>query len=152
MELIEINTLVDITNSNISRFKQGKEKEYSQYRNWITLLQCVGLRSIIEYDGDPINAEIDIKDLKFGKKYKGKHKVWTFKFRTDRAGVYKTENEDFDLLINDLHQVPIIKSLDETINIAKDVFDLKDKDFCNTTISLRQIPEEHDVETNVGGN
>lgn len=136
METIEIKTLVDITNSTVTRFNKGLEKEYNQHRNWITLLQCIGLRAIIEFDQNPTSELIDIKSLGFGSKLKGKHRVWTFRFTTDRSQTYLSDEGEIGHLINDLHQVPIIKNLDETINISKAVFDLKDTSNRNTIVSL----------------
>ena len=64
MEIIEIKTLVDVTKpENIIRLGQGTELEQNQYKNWITLQQCIGLRSIIEYDSLPKVEKID--SLKF---------------------------------------------------------------------------------------
>jgi hypothetical protein len=132
METIEIQTLIDITNSGINRYTSEKEKEFNQYKNWVTLLQCVGLRSIIQYDENPQSELVDIKD--FGTKYKGKHRVWTFKFKPDREDTYNTKDDPIGLLVEDLHQVPVIKNLDETINISKTVFDLVDKGYKNTKL------------------
>ena len=50
MEIITIKTLVDITKPNVQRPGQGSPLEQSQYKNWITLQQCIGLRSVIAYD------------------------------------------------------------------------------------------------------
>lgn len=136
METIEIKTLIDITNSSVTRFNKDLEKEYNQHRNWTTLLQCIGLRSIVEYDQSPASELVEIKSLGFGSKIKGKHRVWTFRFTTDRSESYLSEEGDLGHLINDLHQVPVIKNLDETINISKEVFDLKDLGNKNTIVSL----------------
>jgi hypothetical protein len=43
MEIVEIKTLIDVTNTQVSRANQGTPEEYDQYRNWTTLLQCIGL-------------------------------------------------------------------------------------------------------------
>ena len=137
MEIITIKTLVDITNSRVNRPKQGADREFSQHRNWITLLQCIGLRSIIEYNSDPWVEVLDLKDLNFGKKHKGKHKVWTFEFSTDRSLPFQTDQGPLDLLINDLHQVPVLEKLDETINMTKAVFDLNDDAYRNTIVEIK---------------
>ena len=138
MDNIEIKTLVDITDTAVSRPGKGTPLEYEQFRNWSTLRQCIELRSIIEYDVSPICDTIDIKDLGFGSEYKGKHKVWTFKFRPDRKLAYDDENNPVGLLINDLHEVPITKSLTETINIVKAVFFTYESQYKNTTIKAHQ--------------
>lgn len=126
METVEIKTLIDVTKTKALRHNQGTQLEIDQNRNFITLLQCCEIRSIVSYDSQPSAELIDVKDLGFGSNYKGKHKVWTFVIRTDRDGVYiNDDGNPVGKLIDDLHSVPIIKSLTETINIDKAVFDSK---------------------------
>lgn len=145
MEYIEIKTLIDITKpEKINRPGQGTELEQSQYKNWITLQQCLGLRAIIEYEKEPLSQIIDVKGLGFGNKFKGEHRVWSFRFWPDRSSSYDSDNSDnsdnIELLENDLHQVPIIKNLNETINTQTAVFDLKDNQYKN--LILRKITHE----------
>ena len=134
MQTIEIKTLLDITNITMLRPGQGSQLEHDQYRNFTTLRQCAELRSIISYDRGPSSENIDIKDLGFGSKYKGKHTVWTWTFYPDRIGVYSGENSEIGLLINDIDGVPIVKNLTETINIDKAIFELKSSSAKNTII------------------
>lgn len=144
MEIIELKTLIDITKPNVHRPGQGTILEQNQYKNWITLQQCIGLRSIISFDQAPTVEEIDIKGLGFGNKYKGKHKVWTFTFYPDRTNAYDDGSGNrIALLLNDLHQVPVIENLTETINTSKAVFDLEDPQHKNIiiTASVRQLEE-----------
>lgn len=137
MEIIEIRTLFDITNTQVMRLTQGSQLEMDQCRNFITLKQCIELRSIVEYDRDPEVEKIDIKGLGFGSAYKGKNLVWTFRFTPDREDVYKDDSDNvLGLLINDLHGVPIIKNLTESINIDKAVFNVLDNTYKNTTVRL----------------
>jgi hypothetical protein len=136
MENIEIKTLVDITNTEVRRNNQGSPIEANQYKNWITLKQCVELRSLIDYDHNPTVETVDVTGMGFGSEFKGKHQVWTFKFRPDRAGAFSLDDEPTGLLSESLHQVPVIKNLTETINTDRAVFDLKDKKFKNTTIKI----------------
>lgn len=139
MEIIEIKTLIDITQTKISRLNQGTQIQIDQQKNFITLSQCIELRSIIHYDDSPKVEKVDIKHFGFGTEYKGKHNVWSFRFNPDRLGVYiDDKGNDLGLLINDLHEVPIIKNLLETINIDKAVFDLKDSRYKNTIIMASQ--------------
>jgi hypothetical protein len=138
METIEIKTLVDITNTKVTRPNQGSSLEYDQYRNFTTLMQCVGLRCLIHYDDNPTVEEIDIKNLEFGSAYKGKQKVWTFRFRPDRARSFEDEDNPVGLLIHDLHEIPVIKSLTETINIDKAVFFTYESQHKNTIITAHQ--------------
>jgi hypothetical protein len=134
-EIIEIKTLVDITKTNARRLSQGTQLEVDQNKNFTTLMQCVELKSIVSYQQSPQIDKLDIKGLGFGSSYKGKNNVWSFTIETDRSNVYLDDSGNkVGLLINDLHQVPVIKNLLETINIDIAIFDLKDEQFKNTII------------------
>jgi hypothetical protein len=133
--VIEICTLVDITRTGVTRPSQGSQIEIDQNRNFTTLTQCLELRSIVEYQQFPLVETIDIKSWGFGSDYKGKHKIWQVKIIPDRSGVYQdNQGNEIGLLLEDLHAVPIIKNLTETINIGVAIFDLKDNKTKNTII------------------
>ena len=134
MEVIEIKTLVDITNTNVRRINQGSQIELDQYRNWTTLQQCIGLRVILNYDREPSVETVDIKGMGFGSEFKGKHKVWTFHFRPDRSDAFVIEDNHVGLLEQDLDQVPVIVNLTETINTQRAVFDTSDQKLANTVV------------------
>ena len=134
MEIIEVKTLIDITDTGVRRPSQGSQLEIDQCRNWTTLKQCVELRSVVNYDFPPSVEELDVKNLGFGKKYKGVHKVWTWRFRPDREMVYSDDTGSLGGLQNDIDQVPVIQNLTESINTDKPVFELSDPDFKNTIV------------------
>jgi len=134
MQTIEIKTLIDITDTKVSRPNQGTQLELDQYRNFVTLKQCIEIRSIISYDFSPEMQVVDIKDLGFGSKYKGKHAVWTFRFNPDRTDVYSDGISPVGSLYGDIEGVPVIKKLTETINIEKAIFELIDASSKNTVI------------------
>ena len=138
METIEIKTLIDITNSKVNRPNQGTAEQYDQFRNYTTLMQCIELRCIVTYDNIPTVEEVDIKGMGFGSNFKGKHKVWTFRFRPDRASQYSDEENPVGLLINDMHEIPVIKNLSESINIDKAVFYTYESQHKNTIIKAHQ--------------
>jgi len=139
MDIIEIQTLVDITNTRVTRPNQGSQLELDQNRNFITMMQCAEIRSIVSYEAKPNVEKIDIKGMGFGSSFKGKQNVWTFKFIPDRESVYMDDNGNpAGLLISDLDGVPIIKNLTETVNIDKAIFDLSDSQFKNTIIKALQ--------------
>lgn len=132
MQTIEIQTLVDITETNVIRPNQGTPLAHNQQRNFTTLKQCVEIRSNIMFDGPPTVEERDIKDMGFGSKHKGKHRVWTFVFSPERSGAYS----DVKVLGNDIDQVPVIQKLTETINMDTSIFDLTDTVNINTIIKI----------------
>jgi hypothetical protein len=135
MEQIEIKTLIDVTNTQVQRPTQGTQFEQDQNRNFITLLQCLEIRSIVSYNSKPTCELVDIKGMEFGSNYKGKQMVWTFYVQPDRESVYlDSTGNKVGTLLDDLHEVPVIKKLNETVNIDKAVFDTKDSSFKNTII------------------
>ena len=139
MQIIEIKTLVDITNTKVTRLNQGTQQQLDQNRNFITLMQCIEIRSIVSYDTPPQSNAVDIKSLGFGTAYKGKQTVWTFRITPDRTGVWQDgEDNPIGELVGDLHEVPVVKNLLETINIDKAIFDCKDPQFKNTIIKALQ--------------
>jgi hypothetical protein len=139
MEIIEIQTLVDVTHTRVNRPNQGSQLEYDQNRNFITLRQCVELRSIITFIDPPVVETVDVKNLGFGKKFQGQHRIWTFRFNPDRTDVY-TDDQDNPIgnLVEDLDGVPVIKNLRETINIDRATFECKDPLFKNIIIKAHQ--------------
>lgn len=139
MQIIEIKTLIDITCTGVMRLNQGTQLMIDQNRNFTTLKQCVELRSVIRYDNVPLLEKTDIKKLGFGSLYSGVHNVWSFRFIPDRPDVYTDEfGNVIGQLWNDIHEVPIIKNLTETININKAVFNCKDSANKNTLIIPHQ--------------
>jgi hypothetical protein len=138
MQIIEIQTLIDITDTKVNRLKPNLQLEHDQFRNFVTLKQCVEMRSNISFDTSPSVETKDVKELGFGSKYKGKHSIWTFRFSPDRLGAYSDENGELTSLVDDVHEVPVIKNLKESINIERAVFDLKDSQYKNTIIKILQ--------------
>jgi hypothetical protein len=139
MESIEIQTLVDITNTRVNRPNQGTQLAYDQNRNFVTLMQCIELRSIVSYDNPPTVEEVDIKGLGFGTEYKGKHRVWTFVIIPDRTGVYiGNDGDSVSGLVDDVDAVPFIKNLSESINIDRAIFDCKNLSTKNTIIKAHK--------------
>jgi hypothetical protein len=138
MQTIEIQTLVDITDTKVIRPNQGTPLQHDQYRNFTTLRQCVEIRSIISYDASPTVETVDVKDLGFGSQYKGKHKLWTFRFYPDRSGAYIEGNNEVGALLNDVNSVPVIQKLTETINMDTAMFELKNAATKNTIIKAIQ--------------
>lgn len=138
MQVIEIQTLVDITDTKVNRPKQGLQLEHDQYRNFTTLKQCIEIRSNIIYDTSPSCETKDVKDLGFGTNYKGKQKVWTFRFSPERSGAYAERGNEIAALVEDVDAVPVIQKLSETINMDKAIFELKDSATKNTIIKAIQ--------------
>lgn len=138
MQVIEIQTLVDITDTKVNRPRPGMQIEHDQFRNFTTLKQCVEIRSNIIYESSPTVETRDIKDMGFGSQFKGKHQVWTFRFTPERSGVYVEGNKEIGALVDDVHGVPVIQKLKESINMDTAIFELKDSVTKNTIIKAIQ--------------
>ena len=136
MEKIQLRTLIDVTPTGVSRFQINKELEHNQQKNWITLLQAIELRSLIEFEQAAIGETLELRALGFGEKHRGIHAMWTLIFTTDRDGCYANEKSPIGLLMDDLHEVPIITNLSETINMNRPVFDTRSRFYRNTVIKL----------------
>ena len=139
MDIIEIQTLVDVTNTQVLRINQGSKLEYDQNRNFVTLIQCAEIRSVVSYHNPPLAQDMLVTDMGFGDEYTGVHRVWTINIIPDRMGVYNLGNNDpVEGLIDDIDGVPIIKNLTETINMSKAIFNCKDPFSKNTIIKAHQ--------------
>ena len=91
-------TLVDITNTGVTRSRPGNDHERNQQRNWETLIQVLSLRTQpLEMDG-PHDSEYEITgDSIFGEMYQGKHTVWHFSFGVEAVSVFKNNKSEHGL-------------------------------------------------------
>jgi hypothetical protein len=126
---IVIKTLVDITKTGVRRKEQGDALRMAQQSNFQTLQQIINIRSLIEDNADPYVTTEDVSG-KFGKRIQGEHKVWTYEFVIDRDDVYNNDKDPIGFLKEDFHNVPIIGSLNETINIPS-AFKVNKGDYTN---------------------
>jgi hypothetical protein len=117
-------TLVDITQTGITRNRKGEEKQRHQQRNWETVLQVIGLRAQPQMIEGPYDSEYELTDGGiFGEMFRGKHMVWHFSFGVDIADTWKDTNENpTGLLDKDFAEVPIIQGLNETAKFMLPIF------------------------------
>lgn len=99
MNNIRIKTQVDITNTNQRRVAPGFEKESNQYKNYITLLQTIGLRGNFTVTKEP----------------EYKNKMWVMEIEPERPGTYAVGDDPVGLLKQDLDAVPVITGLEEKV-------------------------------------
>lgn len=119
----EVYTLIDVTETR-ARFDKN-DPDWHRQQNYMTFLQTVGLRANPVIEHGPRPQKMNIKDLGFGTKYKGRQNVWHFEFDLDFASI------DYDILIEDFDLVPVIDNLDETIKLEKSMFVTKDPEKIN---------------------
>jgi len=105
MQGYKIITTVDITRS-------GAERDSTDYiatgqqSNFNTLVQTIGLRANIEWDKDPINPD----------------SYWHWLFWVERPDIFSNGESPVALLEFDLHNVPVISNLTNTIAVYPPVF------------------------------
>jgi hypothetical protein len=99
------------------------------------LLQTIGLRVNPIYLDTPTVEFLDLKKLHFGDQYSGSHRVWTFNFHIEYdGGLTDALGRPEGLLVDDLHFVPVIDSLTETIELSISIFNSRDTDLKNILV------------------
>jgi hypothetical protein len=116
MPRYQIVTLVDITRTNPTR-SETDQHLLGQQANFNTLLQSIGLRSNVDWSIDPVESA---GSLPFP--LEGKANYWTWTFEVEREEVFTKDNNPVGLLLDDLHGVPIIGQLNNSIDIDPPVF------------------------------
>jgi hypothetical protein len=110
MPRYRITTLIDITRTD------AKKSDNDQYRlaqqdNFNSLRQSIELRSIVSWHRDPIKHHGRLPEP-----LDGKAAYWIWEFETERDDLFLRGNDPVALLKEDLHGVPIINGLDETVD------------------------------------
>ena len=135
MQRFTIHTLVDVTETKMFKHQNGSDLSKNQQQNFITMLQTIGLRVNPSFVRGPVSEEVDLKDWHFGSEYKGVQRVWTFDFEIEYDGAFADQfDNETGLLVQDLHFVPVIDKLTETIELKLSVFDTSSSDYCNTVV------------------
>lgn len=117
-----IYTLVDITNTGVVR---GSGKQRNQQRNYETLQQTVSILAQPWTISDPVSLDYAPRGLKFGDEYTfaremfGEQRIWRWQFGVETPDVFGPLCE---LLTKNLHNIPIVTGLDETMPINTPVF------------------------------
>jgi hypothetical protein len=140
MQNFTVLTLVDVSETKQFRREPGKERQYQQHQNFVMLLQSIGLRANPMFSRSPVCEQQSLKDLNFGSYYRGLHNVWTFNFSIEYDGAFADAlGRQEGLLVEDLHFVPVITGLDETIEFPLAVFDTQSNDYRNTLVYFNQV-------------
>lgn len=127
MERYKVITLVDITRSQPSRNETDRLK-LGQQSNFNSILQTIGLRANVIQFTDP-----NYKKGSLPEPFEGKAAYWTFEFTVEQDNVFSDENNSVGLLLQDLHGVPAVDQLNNTVDMKVSIFDTK-TDHMNTFI------------------
>lgn len=119
----QLITLIDITQTGA---RKGDDTfSQRQQQNYLTTIQTISLRANPTINTTPISEERTVKE--FGSKYKGKQQIWKLNFSFEQQG-----SHSLDHLINDFDLVPIIKNLNETVDLLNAAFITNSVEYCNT--------------------
>jgi len=129
MARYQIVTLVDITRSQPSRVETSSLK-LGQQSNFNSLVQSIGLRSNISWKQDPKKDNGALPN-----NMEGKATYWIWEFDTERDDVFLKDKDPTGLLLEDLHGVPIISNLTNSVDIDPAVFQTQGKNI-NTWIDI----------------
>lgn len=116
MPMYRIISLVDITRTNPGRSETDKLK-LSQQANFNSLVQAIGLRSNVEWEQNPIKHTGALPVP-----FEGRGTYWTWDFYVEREDVFLKDDNPVGLLLEDLHNVPVLSGLEETVNINPAAF------------------------------
>lgn len=133
MPTYELITLVDITRSQPKRTDTDKLR-LAQQANFNTLCQAIGLRSNFEYYQNPIE-ETGSLPHDIG----GKATYWKWTFITERDDTFLEGNDHTSLLRKDLHCVPVINDLNNSVDIDPAVFSTEGKNVNTWVYKLSEL-------------
>ena len=112
MARYKIITLVDITRTNAT--KSGFEQlKLNQQSNFNSFRQAIELRSNIDWIRDPVKETGRLPEPADGK---ATHWIW--EFDCEREDVFLKGDDPVGLLKDDLHGVPIITDLENSVDIT----------------------------------
>lgn len=119
MPRYQIITLVDITRTDPARTETDPMK-LGQQANFNSLLQAIGLRSNVTWVRDPKMHTGALPD-----DLEGKANHWIWEFDVEREAVFDKEDDPVGLLVDDLHGVPIVDQLMNSVDISPAAFQTK---------------------------
>jgi len=132
MPRYKIITLVDITKSNPTRSETDKIK-LGQQANFNSLIQAIGLRSNVTWEIDPKRNSGSLPLPLVGK---ANH--WCWEFDVEREDVFLKDDNSVGLLLDDLHNLPIVDQLNNTVDLTPPAFQTRGK---QVNIWITQIDE-----------
>jgi hypothetical protein len=129
MTRYKIITLIDITRTNPTRVEQDPTI-LGQQANFNTFLQGIGMRANIEWEQDPA---MDTGTLPLP--FDGRATYWTWEFIVERDQVFELDNDPVALLVQDLHNIPVVSNLMNDIDLYPAAIQTQG-DSINTYISI----------------
>ena len=129
MPRYRITTLVDITRTNATR-SETDERRISQQANFNSLIQAIGMRANVEWREDPIKL-----DGRLPPPWQGRATYWCWEFDVERDQVFEQDGDPVRLLREDLHGVPVIGKLDDSVELDPCAF-ITEGENVNTVVEI----------------
>lgn len=115
-------TLVDITQTDVTKNYDGQDLERNQQRNWESVIQTISLLAQPVLLEKPTSGMIDLSSMEFGEIHQGEQRVWSMTFGVEHADVFASEHGATGRLENMFDQVPVIAGLSETARFLIPIF------------------------------
>jgi hypothetical protein len=121
MARYKVITLVDITRANPDR-KEIDKLKLGQQANFNSLLQAIELRANVSWEIDPRQHSGSLPLPLVGKAVH-----WSWEFEVEQEDVFKQDNDHVALLKKDLHGVPVINQLNNSVDLYPSAFQTEGK-------------------------
>ena len=109
-----------------------------QEQNLNTLIQTISLRANPMYISVNLMGNQDMTEYDFGTEFGGTQNVWLLSFVVEQSSVFANRDGDLGGLEDDIHNVPVITDLMESVSVNPAVFDSKNAKTINIYFN-RQI-------------
>jgi hypothetical protein len=129
MPRYKIITLIDITRTNALR-SETDQKKLKQQNNFDSLRQAIELRANVYWDQDPKKDTGRLPDS-----IDGRASHWKWEFEVEQEDLFSDGTDPLALLKQDLHGVPIIADLENSVDIEPAAIQTKGKNI-NTWITI----------------
>ena len=136
-------TLIDITETKLTKNRSDDKVACSQQANWMTFVQTMMLRTNIMCDSPRAvkYSATEFKKLGFGDQYKGSHTVWEVDCSTDEYQYFPPS----DVLDSDFDMVPVVKNLKENCIMEDALFCTSDAKKCNILFKILAEDDKYSI-------
>jgi hypothetical protein len=129
MPRYRLTTLIDITRTDAGKTNPD-ELKVKQQQNFNSLRQAIELRANVQWSRDPVASDGRLPDH-----IDGKAKHWIWEFEVERDELFLEDGDPVALLKKDLHGVPIIADLTNTVDLSPPAIQTKNGN-TNTWIEI----------------
>jgi len=127
IEYFTAYTLIDITDSGVTRPYDANSDGYRQAQNLNAILQSIGLRTQPIIVSVSKNTSEPMTNYQFGTDFDSEfHTVWVLHFATDYKGAWTNNSDPVYFLDRNCDGVAIITGIEDTASITPAAFSTND--------------------------